>query len=265
MIKKINQWVKNTEILVFGYNPKTQLFTYSRPFTVDEAESLANETNRTINSQYKDAKGLTGGLQTIGTELINISTLKGIIVNRVLMQRTQNQQWLPTIEEGIELQKQGMLPSKVRIDFGLVLYDEQFPDQEIAKSLMMTATEKGYVTPVLASFNSLDLDLGGKAYGVTPKIVSADGLIFGDEARMLLGENSFHKENSGVRRLGRSCSGGYWDADWDDDLGDFSVDCRVGRISTEGSAQKLEEEALIAFAPIRKSLDSILDPVGFFA
>jgi len=35
----------------------------------------------------------------------------------------------------------------------------------------------------------------------------------------------------------------------------------VGRFSAEGSAQKLEEEALGAFAPIRKSLDSILSSI----
>jgi len=260
MIKAINQRIANTDIFVFGYNPQTQTFTYSRPFTAEEAEVSAKETNQAIASHYGNANGLRGGLQARNGELINMSTLKGIAANRELMRRTNGEQWLPTIEEGIELQRKGMLPSGVLIDFGLALYDSQNPDKEIAQSLSATATREGYVTPVLASFKSLDLVSGGKAYGVTPQIVSPSGLVFGEEAKKLLSENSFYKGSSGVRGLCRYGDGD-WDASWDVFLDDFGEDWRVGRFSAVGSAQKLEQEALGAFAPIRKSLDSIFAQV----
>ena len=70
-------------------------------------------------------------------------------------------------------------------------------------------------------------------------------------------KNSFYKGNSGVRGLYRHW-GGAWDALWYDGLDLFGDGCRVGRFSAEGSAKKLEEEALGAFSPIGQSLDSVL-------
>lgn len=258
-MKQINQRIASTDIFVFGYNPTTQNFTYSRPFTADEAKSLAERTNVAIDSQYSGTAGLRQGLAANDNgELTNMSTLKGIVANRVLMQNSDAQQWLPTIQEGIALQKAGMLPSGILIDFGLALYDEQNPDKEIAKALGTTARAKQYALPVLASFKSLGLSLGGKRYGVTPQLVSVDGLTFGEDAAKLLKENSFYQgDGTGVRRLFRD-GGGDWGADWIGGLDGFYADCRVGRFSAEGSAKKLEEEALGAFAPIRKSLDAVL-------
>jgi len=258
MAKAINQRVNNTDIFVFGYNPQTNLVTYSRPFNAKEAESLAEGTNQVIASQYADVTGLRKGLSANKDgELYNMSTLKGIVANRVLMERTKGEQWLPTIEELIQLQKKGMLSSEVLIDGGIALYDGKNPDEKIAKSLMTTAGEKGYSTPVLASFKSLGLTVGGKRYGVTPQIISADGLVHGAKAQTLLDENNFIKGDSGVRRL--LWYGGLWLADWDDDLDGFLDDCRVGRFTAVGSREKLEEEALGRVAPIRQSLDSIFE------
>jgi len=257
MTKEINQRIENTDIFVFGYNPETKLFAYSRPFYADEANILAKETNQVIKSQYKGITGLRGGLVANNGELINMSTLKGIVANKTLMKITDNKQSLPTIEEGIRLQKFGMLPPDILIDFGIALYNKQNPDKEIAIALSATTKEKGYILPILASFKSLDLANGGERYGVTPQIVSADGLIHGKDAEKFLEENSFCKRDSGVRRLDRYRLG-YWDASWNDILDDFGEYCRVGRFSAEGSAQKLEQEFLSAFIPIKKSLDSIL-------
>ncbi len=254
-MKQINQRIAETGIFVFSYDPQTRKFTYSRPFTTKEAKDLAEQTNATINSQYKGVKGLRKGLAAKNGKLVNMSTLKGIVANRVLMQSTNAQQWLPTIQEGITLQRAGMFPSGILIDIGIALYNEQAPNKEIAKSL---ANEGRYVLPVLASFKSLDLSLGGKRYGVTPRLVSADGLTSGKDATKLMQANSFYQgEGTGVRGVCHS-NGDFWCADWNDDLGYFYEDCRVGRFSAKGSAQKLEEEALGAFAPIRKSLDSVL-------
>ncbi|MEK6825463.1 MAG: hypothetical protein AABY00_01620 [Nanoarchaeota archaeon] len=261
-IKTINQRITNTDIFIFNYNPQTSLYTYSRPFTIEEATSLAVETNNIITSRYKDAKGLKGGI-TVNSdtaELTNMSTLKGIVANRVLMntaQKTENLKRFPTIEEGIELQKQGMLNTGVLIDFGLVLYSNTNPDQEIAGSLVTQAQEQNYALPVLASFTALDLQLGGKRYGVTPTFISSQGLLSGVEAQTFLEKHGFYQGKSGVLGLGRGRDGD-WHAGWGGGFVSSDGDCRVGRVSAEGSAKKLEEEASGAFVPIRKSLDTIL-------
>jgi len=257
MVKAINKRIANTDIFVLSYNPKSKLYTYSRPFTQPEAESLATATNAVLASQYENTRGLKGGLQAVSGELVNMSTLKGIVANQVLMQKAYNNQWLPTIAEGIQLQRQSMLPSGVLIDFGLALYDGEDPDKEIAQAMNATAKDKGHVLPILASFKSLGLVKGGKRYEVTPQIVSAEGLISGVDATRVLDENSFYKGDSGVRGLYRDRNG-YWNAYWNDSLDSFYEYCRVGRFSAVGSAQKLREEALGAFNPIQESLDSIV-------
>ena len=172
------------------------------------------------------------------------------------MKRTNGKQWLPTIKEGTELQRQNMLHSGVLIDFGLALYDDRNPDEEIAQSLSATAKAKNYAMPILASFKSLDLKMGGAKYGVMPQIVSADGLYHGAEAESLLSDNSFYRENSGVRSLLRYRNGNLY-ANWSGVLVNFIEYCRVGRVSAEGSAQNLEQEVLENVSPTRKSLDSI--------
>lgn len=258
MEKVINQRIANTDIFVFGYNPETKLFAYSRPFTADEANVLAKETNQIIQSQYKGVNGLRGELiANDNGELTNMCTLKGIVANRTLKKITDNQQAFPTIEEGTRLQRFGMLPSGVLIDFGIALYNEKNPDEEIAQKMIITAKQEKYITPVLASFNSLDLEIGGKRYGVIPILVSKKGLVDGKEAEKLLKENSFYVGNSGVHGLYRGRDDN-WNAGWGDSLDGFDEGCRVGRFSAKGSAQKLEKESLGAFIPVKKSLDSIL-------
>ena len=256
MEKAINKRIANTDIFIFNYNPENGIYTYSKPFTKTEAQMMADETNRTINSQYGDAKGLRRGLRAIGGGLANMSTLKGIVANNVLMQMSHGQRWLPTIAEGFVLDKAGMLPSNVLIDFGIALYDGGTPDKDIAQSMMVVADERKYTTPVLASFASLGLAQGGKRYEVTPQLASAKGLITGQDAVRIL-EKFAYKGNSGVRGLGRDGCGA-WDAYWTSNLGNFDKGCLVDRYSAEGDEKKLREEALSAFNPIQQSLDSIV-------
>jgi hypothetical protein len=251
-----NHRIEGTEIFVFSQNSDNGLYTYSRPFNVKEAEVLATGTNDAIK-QYGDVSGLRQGLTSNSNgELVNMNTLKGIVANRVLMGRTENQQWLPTIKELIALQKNGMLPSGIFIDGGIALYDAQNPDSEIAQALMATVNQKGYATPVLASFRSLGLEKGGKRYGVIPVIVSPDGLITGEDAKKTLNEDFYLVGDSGARRLNRY-SDGRFGANWNVGLDGFSENCRVGRFSAVGSAQKLEQEALGNYQSVRKSLDAL--------
>lgn len=256
MEKTINKRIANTDIFILNYNPESGIYTYSKPFTQEEAQTLADETNKTIGSQYQGAKGLRQGLRVIGGELANMSTLKGIVANNILMQMSQGQRWLSTIAEGLALDEAGMLTPNVLIDFGTTLYDREAPDKDIAQAMMAVANERKYATPILASFTSLGLAQGGERYEVTPQLASAKGLIMGQDAVKAL-EKFAYKGNSGVRRLGRVGDGG-WFAGWDDGLGDFFEYCRVGRYSAEGDEKKLREEALGAFNPIQQSLDSIV-------
>lgn len=261
MIKTINQRITNTDLFVFNYNPTTGIYTYSRPLSKAEATALAEQTNRLIETEYNGVSGLKVGLAANDAgEIYNMSALKGIVANRILMKKTEktdNPQRLPIIQEGVLLQNAGMLSSGILIDHGLAVYNNGNPDQEIAQALTQEATQKNYTLPLLASFSSLDLKRGGKRYGVTPTIVSTQGLVYGTHAQKLLDENSFIQGKNGVHWLGRGGSG-RWFTSWGDNLDDFSEGCRVGRVSAEGSAKKLEEEALGAFASIRQSLDEIL-------
>ncbi|MBU1136108.1 MAG: hypothetical protein KJ559_01205 [Nanoarchaeota archaeon] len=255
-IKPINRRVEDTDLFVFGYNLDTGNFTYSRSFSQEEAGRLAETTNAAIDTQYKGVKGLRGGLTERNGSLTNMSTLKGIAANTILMNDSQGRRWLPTLEEGLALDGAGMLPKGVLVDFGIALYDGENPDREIAQAMMEFAKSRGFEPPVLASFSSLGLEEGGEEYGVTPQLINSKGLITGRDAVKVL--ERFYKGNSGVRRVGRN-DYGVWSALWPDHLDLFSEHCRVGRFSAEGDEKKLKEEALSAFAPIQKSVDSLVE------
>ncbi|MBU0977826.1 MAG: hypothetical protein KKD18_05400 [Nanoarchaeota archaeon] len=227
MAKTINQRIANTNLYVFSRDPAAGLFTYSRPITPDEGRDVAGQI--TIN----------GGLgATNEGVLYNMSTLKGIVANRALMKQTGGKVWFPTISEGLSLHDAGLLPKGELMDFGIVVYNGGNPDKEIAQALTETARQKGYALPILASFTSLDLNIGGERYGFTPVIVSEDGLITGTDATDTL--KRFITGDSGVRRL---CRGrlGDWDAGWYVDLDGFGEYCRVGRVSAVGSEKNLRE------------------------
>jgi len=227
MAKTINQRIANTKLYVFSRDPATGLFTYSRPITSDEGRDVARQI--TIN----------GGLKvTDEGVLYNMSTLKGIVANRELMKQTEGKVWFPTISEGLSLHDVGLLSAGELMDFGVAVYNDKSPDQEIAQVLTETAKQRGYALPILASFKSLDLSEGGKRYGFTPVIVSEDGLITGTDATDAL--KRFIVGDSGVRRLARSRDG-LWLANWAVDLDYFSGNCRVGRVSAVGSEKNLRD------------------------
>ncbi len=228
MTKMINQRIANTNLYIFSRDSDSGLFAYSRPISEDEGNYVAGQV--TIN------EGL--GVAENGA-LYNISALKGIDANKKLMKQTDGKVWFPTISEGLLLHDAGLLPLGKIMDFGIALFNSKNPDKEIAQALAKTARERGYDLPILASFKSLELEVGGKKYGYMPIIVSEDGLIKGKNVEDTLKRFSY-VGNSGVRRLYRSGLG-YWLAYWDDPLGDFSGGCRVGRVSAVGSEKNLNE------------------------
>jgi len=226
MAGTINQRIPETDIFVFDKLDNGN-FTYSIPFPRDMARKVAEKVP---------------GLQVADdNSLVYMSTLRGIEANRHLTDltaKTETEMWLPTIQEGFLLDYAGLLHSRGLIDFGIALFNGNSPDQEIAQSLVSEANQHGCELPILASFKSLDVKQGGKRYGVTPTIVSPDGLITGQDAVKAL-ERFAGKIDSGVRGLFRSYGG--WGADWGDGLDGAVELCRVGRISAEGSAQNLRD------------------------
>lgn len=215
-----NKRIEGTDIFVFNRLDNGN-FTYSIPMPVEVARDIA---------------GKVSGLQVANDgSLSHVSILRGISANRILMDQSNGAMWLPTIQEGFQL-CDARLPFGRLIDFGLVLYNGEAPDQEIAQSLVAEANKNDYKLPILASFKSLGINQGGSRYGITPTIVSSDGLITGGEAVNAL-KRFIRKGDSGVRGLGRYVGG--WGASWSDVLDDAIECCRVGRVSTEGSAQNL--------------------------
>ena len=236
---KINERVSETDIYVFGKNPETGLFTYSRPIYTEEASVVAEAVNKAIKEDYNNARGFRGGLavDTKTGALYNMNAFKGISANRKLMEQSKSSLWLPTIEEGFLLDDAKMLPLERLIDFGVAVFSADAPNKEMADVLVEEAKKRNYTLPVLASFKSLGLKDGGKEYGVMPEFVSESGLITGADAEKIL--MRFYFLNSGVRRLFHY-RGGFWGAYWGGDLGSFGAGCRVERISGEASAKNLQ-------------------------
>lgn len=253
MVKQINQRVEGTNLFVYSHKPETGIFAYFRPFSVDEARALAADTNKSIRDY--GVKGLKGSelyADEDTGELVRVSTLREILANRTLMHQANGKKWLPTISEGLELQKAGLYRPGILINHGIALYSADASDEEIAKTLVATAEKQGYTLPVLAPFKSLGLKAGGARYGVTPEIVSPEGLIQGRDAERMLRGNFRWVGNSGVHRLDR-VGVGVWDADWDNDLDYFSEVCRVVGFSAEGSVQNLRD---IIQGEIKSNYDS---------
>ncbi|MEK6848840.1 MAG: hypothetical protein AABX65_04375, partial [Nanoarchaeota archaeon] len=225
----------------FSKNSKTGLFTYSRPFTLEESQEVAFAVNKAIKEKYENAHGLREGLSVDENTyaLYNMNTFKGILGSQELTRQSSRALRFCTIEEGLLLHKAKMLPSGELMDFGLAVYTAGSPNEGIAKSLVQQAQEKGYALPVLASFPSLELQNTGEEYGITPRLVSGIGLLSGEDALCLLKDNDFCVVKSGVRGLYRLRNGS-WGAFWYG-LGGFDAGCRVGRVSGEASAKNLQD------------------------
>lgn len=238
--KTINQKIDGTNLYIFSKDAETGLFTYSRPLLIDESRQVAESVNRVIETDYRGVSGLRQGLKVAENgSLYNMNTLKGILANRTLMEQTSGNVRFLTIQEGLLLHGAQLLPSGELTDFGIALYNDGCPDEEIAKSLNAEAKTRGYSLPVLASFRALGLKLGGQRYGVVPTFVSEEGVVTKKSAQDTLNRFSY-VGNSGVRRLVRD-STDIWFALWGDYLDHFDEYCRVGRVSAEGSAKNLKE------------------------
>jgi hypothetical protein len=245
MLEEINKVVEGTQVFVISYDPETKNYTWSRPFSVEEARALALDVSTSIQRDYKGVSGLRQGL-SVGErtgELCSMNTLKGIVANKILAQGSEGTRRLHTVREMVGDNRAGMLRQGILIDGGIAVYSGEDPDKSIAQGLVAALKGRGYELPVLLSFNALDLSLGGERYGATPIIVPNGEIMSGEAAMEFLRNNHFVTGNSGVRRLCRG-DGGRLIAYWEGRLGCFDDDCRVGRFVTFGDVEELREEAL---------------------
>ena len=131
--------------------------------------------------------------------------------------------WIPGLLEAKVLDKQGKLENGVYRDYGVAVYDEQNPNQEMAQRLVPQAQDFGLQLPLIVPFRALDYNPNGNQIDVS-FVQSPQGIIQGKDAQRNI-DSLNYKGNSGVQGLSRSWDG-YWFAIWY--RLDFSDD--VGRV-----------------------------------
>ena len=223
--------------------PIIEKYTIARTLDSSEQRELYQEVSGIVEKDYKNAPAFqTYWKFNEETGEINGSNLFYLIVaNRVLTKKGQR---TLTFNEGMKIDKDKKLTNDVYRDFGLVVYNSQEPNKEIAKSLVKQAEEKGWELPVLAHPLSLEMSLrkANNEYGLDILFLDDDSLIIsGEQAKEALKQFNY-KENSGVRRLDRYRFGG-WYAGWDC-LANSYGGGRVDWVRGEATRADLEAELL---------------------
>jgi len=156
-----------------------------------------------------------------------------VLVNQVLAQKGKR---TPTYDEAMQLDNLHLLINGVYREFGLAIYDESRPNEDLGKALVEEAKERGWDFPILIHPANVRIDDKTRQYKFreNPSLT-----VSGQEAEEDL--NDFiYVGNSGVRRLIRYRHG-LWDAYWDNPLDSIS-DGRVDWICAEGTRTSLESD-----------------------
>jgi hypothetical protein len=209
----------------------------TKPLKGDEAKAVYEEVSGRIKKDFKNAPVFKQYFQfnEQSEEINGSSTYLGILINNAL---SKNSLWIPTIQEAKQLDVSGKLSNGVYRDFGMAVYSEKSPNQEVAKRLIEEAKKRGRELPVLAPFKALDIIKTGVKISFKK---DAEGIIFGEEAKQYL-EQFNYKGNSGACGLCRDGDGD-WDAIWDALDGSDSGG-RVDFVCGEATAKNLEESVL---------------------
>ena len=229
--------VNNTEMIVLA--PIIEKYTFAKRFRGDDAREIYNAVSGRISKDFKNAPVFNGYFKfNEETQEINGSDLyHGILINNEL--RT-NGLHLPSLIEGKSLDAAKKLTNGVYRDYGIVIYNCQNPNQDIAQSLINKGSKKGWNKPIaVPSFSALKLRKDRSENKVS--ILFTDevkDIITGDEAKKYLAEQFDYIGNSGIQGLVRGRVGG-WGADWDS-LGGSSVGGRVDWVCGEATTQNLE-------------------------
>ena len=172
----------------------------------DFAKEVFDETKRLMPKyenpgfqEYREFKDKTG-------EIIGSNTPLCVLTNKVL--RTKGLR-LPTPWEARQLNKKGKLTNGVYREFGIAVYNDQQPNQELAKYFLENISKEA---PFILPFSSLDLE------HKTGRIILSDNLtdiLSGKDAKDFLKREFDYTGTSGVCRLLRN-AGGNWYAIWSD-------------------------------------------------
>ena len=222
----------NNEIIVLA--PVVQKYIFAKKFKGDDAREVYKAVAGRVAKDFKNLHAFNTYFKfNEGTGEINGSNLYyGILINDELRASGLH---LPSVTEGKSLDSAKKLSDGVYRDYGLVVYNGQNPNSNIAQRLIREAKKKEWKTPILAlSFDALKLkkDASVLFSGDTKNVLT------GEEAQKYLDEQFNYKGNSGVLRLGRDGDGG-WGAHWYD-LGDSYADGRVDWVCGEATTQDLE-------------------------
>jgi len=181
-------------------------------------KTLANKEENKVDGskrfwKYDPKKGLITGSSTILTLRLDEEL------------RTDGL-WIPTAEEAMFLDKNKKLPNNVYRDYGIVVFNDDNPNKDVAKRLIKEANKRVYQLPILVPFKALKLIKTGTQISFNK---DAEAIISGEEAKQYL-ENEFgHKGESGVCRLYRGRNGdwgAYWNGlDYSDDVGRVDFVC----------------------------------------
>ena len=118
--------------------------------------------------------------------------------------------WIPTPEEAMVLDKEGKLTTNVYREFGMGIYSEANPNQEVAKEIInQSQADLPLVIPFKALTHRLDKNF---PYGIAVSLTDATGVKSGKQATELLDKFTY-KRDSGACGLGRD-RGGDWGAGW---------------------------------------------------
>jgi len=122
--------------------------------------------------------------------------------------------WVPGLLEEKVLRAEGKLQKGIYRNYGLIVYSNGVPNEEIAQSLVPQAEQLGLELPLVVPFSSLDyVIVKNRDFRVDVSFVESPvGVISGKEAIEQI-DSLGYKADSGVHWLNRGRVGG-WVADW---------------------------------------------------
>lgn len=226
-----------SRILVLS--PVVERVVYSKPFQGDESREVFKEVKGRVAKDFKNAPDFSPDnyfeFNEKTGEINGSNTKYCILVDDVL---SKGGLWLPTIVEAKKLDYAGMLNKGVYREQGIVVYNRENPNSEIAQLLINMAKKRAWQLPILAPFKALSL--GKRAEIVFRK--DAQGIITREEARKYLDEQVNYKGKNGVCGLYRD-RGGSWVA-LDENLADSDSGGRVDFVCGEATQKNLEDAVL---------------------
>jgi hypothetical protein len=217
------------DIVVLGKTKDKIAFAF--PFKGDIAKNYFDKT--VSNAEENKVDGFNRHWKFDNkTRLIKGSST--LLALRLDEKTRQDGLWIPTPEQAMILDEKGKLSNGVYRDFGMAVYSEASPNQEVAKEIIsQSKSDLPLVIPFKALTHRLDENF---PYGVAIAFTDATGIKSGKQATELLDKFNY-KGNSGACRLDRYRYGS-WDASWDD-LDDSDSVGRVDWMCCEATRAEL--------------------------